>query len=179
MRESHDTPDAEPDESPEERDETAAQRLDRQWDELLQELRITQTGIQILSGFLLTLPFQARFGELELPLRILYLVAVALATVATICVVAAVAAHRRLFSTHRKDALIRLGNTLAKAGLALLALSVLAVTGVTFGFVVGLLAGVLAMIVAGAVFVALWLIVPSRLARRPPNNPYVPHDRPS
>ena len=45
------------------RNETAAERMDRNWNELLQELRVTQTGVQILSGFLLTLPFQQRFSD--------------------------------------------------------------------------------------------------------------------
>lgn len=44
------------------RSETEAERLDRNWSSLLQELRVTQTGVQLLTGFLLTLPFQARFA---------------------------------------------------------------------------------------------------------------------
>src|SRR6478736_42658 len=64
-----------------ERDETATERADRNWNELLQELRVTQTGLQILTGFLLTVPFQQRFGELEPPLRVVFLVALSLAVV--------------------------------------------------------------------------------------------------
>ena len=48
-----------------ERDETPAERADRNWTDLLQELRVTQTGIQVLAGFLLTLPFQQRFSHLD------------------------------------------------------------------------------------------------------------------
>jgi len=58
------------------------ERLDRNWSELPQELRVTQTGVQILSGFLLTLPFQARFAELSAVYRVLFLVALGLATLA-------------------------------------------------------------------------------------------------
>ena len=47
------------------RGESSNQRLDRNWQEMLQELRVMQTGIQILTGFLLTLPFQSRFEELD------------------------------------------------------------------------------------------------------------------
>ncbi|MGZ4553989.1 MAG: DUF6328 family protein, partial [Mycobacteriaceae bacterium] len=58
------------------RSETRAEKMDRNWSELLQELRVTQTGVQILSGFLLTLPFQARFTHLDRAQEALYLVAI-------------------------------------------------------------------------------------------------------
>ena len=59
------------------RDETEAQRLDRNWSSLLQELRVAQTGVQLLTGFLLTLPFQQRFTQLDGVMRTVYLVTVA------------------------------------------------------------------------------------------------------
>ena len=65
------------------RDETEAQRLDRNWSSLLQELRVTQTGVQLLTGFLLTLPFQARFTQLDDTMRTAYL-GVALAGVGVV-----------------------------------------------------------------------------------------------
>lgn len=43
------------------RNETSAERIDRNWNEMLQELKVVQTGMQILAGFLLTVPFQQRF----------------------------------------------------------------------------------------------------------------------
>ncbi|MBK5250221.1 MAG: sodium:proton antiporter, partial [Actinomycetales bacterium] len=66
-----------------ERHETPAERSDRNWDELMQELRVTQTGTQILTGFLLTLPFQQRFTDLRPDQVRVYLVLVALAVLAT------------------------------------------------------------------------------------------------
>src|SRR5665648_414537 len=65
------------------RSETPAERLDRNWNEILQELRVTQTGIQILTGFLLTVPFQQRFAELTDDQRRIYLTLVVLAAVTT------------------------------------------------------------------------------------------------
>ncbi len=59
-----------------ERDETEAQRLDRNWSSLLQELRVAQTGVQLLTGFLLILPFQPRFADLDGVIRTVYLVTV-------------------------------------------------------------------------------------------------------
>jgi len=150
----------EPDTDGTERDETSTQRADRNWDELLQELRVTQTGIQILSGFLLTLPFQQRFTALSEPLRILFLVAVALATTSTGLVVAPVAAHRLLFRRHRKIELVELSDRLAKAGLVCVGLTVVVVIAFVFGFVLGNAAAFAAGGAALLVFLVLWLIIP-------------------
>lgn len=69
------------------RDETPLERLDRNWDERLQELRVVQTGVQILAGFLLALPFQQRFTEVEQANRVVFLVALALAVSAVAFVI--------------------------------------------------------------------------------------------
>ena len=70
------------------RHETETEGLDRNWNELLQELRVTQTGVQILAGFLLTLPFQQRFSALEDEQRTAYLVSLSSAVLATALLVA-------------------------------------------------------------------------------------------
>jgi hypothetical protein len=153
-----------------ERDETATERADRNWDELLQELRVTQTGIQILSGFLLTLPFQQRFTSLEAPLRALFLVAVALATVSTGLVVAPVAAHRLVFRRHQKIALVELSHRLARAGLVGVALTVVAVITLVFGFVLGATAAYVVGGTALLIFVLLWLVLPLAVLRHARRN---------
>ncbi|HEY6743662.1 MAG TPA: DUF6328 family protein [Lapillicoccus sp.] len=157
--------DGAPDPDGDQRDETATERADRNWDELLQELRVTQTGIQILSGFLLTLPFQQRFTALDGPLRTLFLVAVALATVSTGLVVAPVAAHRMLFRKHQKIALVETSDRLAKLGLACVGVTVVLVLALVFGFVLGDSAAFVAGGVALVVFLALWLVVPMMVLR--------------
>ncbi len=158
----------EPEREPEptsERGETPAERLDRNWIELLQELRVTQTGIQILSGFLMTLPFQSRFGELEPTLVAVFLAAVATGTLTTALIIAPAAAHRLLFRRHAKDQLVASGDLLAKAGLACLATTVVLVVTLIFGFVAGLPNGLLAGGVCLVGFVLLWLVVPALLSR--------------
>jgi hypothetical protein len=70
------------------RDESTEERLDRNWDELLQELRVVQTGIQLLSGFLLTLPFTQVFDGLDDAQKWLYLGLVLLGGIAVIAAVA-------------------------------------------------------------------------------------------
>ena len=142
------------------RDETAFERADRNWDELLQELRVTQTGIQILSGFLLTLPFQQRFTQLDGPLRTLFLTAVGLATISTALVVAPVAWHRLAFRQGRKVQLVEAADRLAKISLVFIALTVIAVLALVFGFVLGDGAAVVAGVAALVVFAVLWLVLP-------------------
>jgi Family of unknown function (DUF6328) len=56
------------------RGETSLERLDRNWADLLQELRVVQTGVQLLTGFLLILPFQSRFEQLTTTQQTIYLV---------------------------------------------------------------------------------------------------------
>ena len=98
------------------RDETEAERLDRNWSSLLQELRVTQTGVQLLTGFLLTLPFQQRFTVLDGTMRTIYLVTVACSIGATVLLVAPVGMHRVLFRRHRLDAIVSASHACAIAG---------------------------------------------------------------
>ena len=142
------------------RHETATERLDRNWDELLQELRVTQTGVQLLAGFLLTLPFQQRFGEITQQQRVTYLIALGSAIVATTLLVAPVSAHRLLFRRHAKAQLVGLADLSARAGLATLAVSVTSATFLIFDVVLGRGAAVTAAVVAVVIFTANWLVVP-------------------
>jgi len=154
------------------RHETPTERLDRNWDELLQELRVTQTGVQLLAGFLLTLPFQQRFAEITQQQRIAYLVALGSAIVATTLLVAPVSAHRLLFRRHAKAQLVGLADLYARAGLGTLAISVTSATFLIFDVVVGRGAALTAAGVAVVVFTANWLVVPlvvrAQLDREPP-----------
>ena len=160
--------------APEERHETPAERLDRNWSELLQELRVTQTGIQILTGFLLILPFQARFPTVSPFLVGVFLAAVLLAALATALVLAPVAAHRLLFRRHEKDVLVNLGGAMAKAGLICLAVTVGLVATLVVGVVVSETAGIVTGICALLVFALLWVVVPLSLSRRErARHPYV------
>src|SRR3978361_1930941 len=89
-----------------ERNETPTQRLDRNWSDLLQELRVVQTGVQLLTGFLLTLPFQARFIALSAFEQNVYLATVGLAIAATGFLIAPVLIHRVLFRRHARKILV-------------------------------------------------------------------------
>ena len=107
------------------RDETEDERADRNWAELLQELRVTQMGVQILTGFLLTLPFQERFETLDTVQRNIYLCLVVLSVLATGLLVAPVSLHRMMFRKHLKARLVTSADRLARMGLVVLAVVVL------------------------------------------------------
>jgi hypothetical protein len=153
-----------------ERDETAAERSDRNWNDLLQELRVTQTGLQILSGFLLTLPFQQRFASLDGGERALFLFAVSCSSVAAGFVVAPVAAHRIFFRRHEKHALVTMSDRMAKVGLVVLAITVSSVLALIFSVVVDDAAGRLVALLAVGFFVALWVLIPLLALRREKNS---------
>jgi hypothetical protein len=148
------------------RRETDAERLDRNWDELLQELRVTQTGVQLLSGFLLTLPFQQRFVEIPQRDKIAYLVAFSLALVSTALLVAPVSAHRLLFRRGAKAALVTHANRYAQAGLFALGLTVVMVAFLIFDVVLGLTAAIAAAAAALVLFAAAWITTPLSQVRR-------------
>lgn len=120
-----------------ERNETEAQRWDRNFNELLQELRVAQTGIQILFAFLLTLVFQNRFAQVTTFQKTVYLVALVSAAGATAMIIAPVAYHRMLFQRGRKPEVVRSAHRMAIGGLAFLGVSmtasVLLVTDVAVG----------------------------------------------
>ena len=163
------TPDRRHDEvpvGPDGRRETATERLDRNWNEILQELRVTQTGIQILTGFLLTVPFSARFEDLEANHRTIYLVLVVLAATTTALLVAPVSLHRQLFRRHAKSALVTAADRLMRVGLVFLALTVSGVVLLVFDVVVDL---PFAFAAAGAILtllVAAWFVLPVIMGRR-------------
>lgn len=148
------------------RDETEAERLDRNWSELLQELRVTQTGTQILTGFLLTIPFQQRFAELDDPQRAIYLVLVAFAVLATILALAPVSLHRALFRQGAKPQIVRITNRLLKAALASVAVTLIGTAVLIFDVVVGLQAGIVAGAVTALLTALAWLAL-ARVTGRP------------
>lgn len=148
------------------RDEGPGERLDRNWNELLQELRVTQTGIQILFAFLLTLPFQARFDILDHTQRQLYVVIVALITASTLCVVTPVILHRMLFRKGAKDELVMAGDRLTIAGLFLLGAALICAVGLVVDVVIGRTAGFVAAGTGILAIVLAWGVLPRVLRKR-------------
>jgi hypothetical protein len=148
------------------RDETEAEKYDRNWVELVQELRVAQTGIQVLAGFLLTLPFTSRFVDLDDDHRVVYLVAISLAMVTIGLMTAPAALHRFLFSRGAKDVLVHTGDTIAKAAMTSMGLTLVTVVLLIFGVVAGDLAGVIAAVAMAVFFVLAWVVMPWLVRRR-------------
>lgn len=148
------------------RNESAVEKLDRNWMELLQELRVLQTGVQILAGFLLTLPFQARFETLDDYQTTLYLANVALAALTTALILLPVSVHRRLFRLHLRAALVSSADRIAKVSLAGIGLLSVGTSSLVFDVTAGRAAGLWAGAVLLAVLLILLVFVPSRLRRQ-------------
>jgi uncharacterized protein DUF6328 len=147
-----------------ERNETALERSDRQLAELLQEVRVAQTGVQVLFGFLLTVPFTARFGSLGTGERLLYFATLASAGAAAMLLIAPSSHHRILFRCGDKEHIVRMANRYAIAGLACVAL---AMVGALF-FVADVILGSAAAGAIGAVAggTALWCWYVQPISRR-------------
>ena len=146
--------------------ETDAQRYDRNWEDILQELRVTQTGNQILTGFLLALAFQQRFHELA-PIGItIYLVLVGLACTATLLALAPVSLHRWLFQHHAKKDAVVIGNRILHVDLIAVALLIIGVALFLFYFVLSLTAGIVAAVAVTIVIICLWGLLPLGVLRR-------------
>lgn len=154
------------DQGDDERGESPGERLDRNWNELLQELRVTQTGIQILFAFLLTLPFQARFDILQGQQIHLYVAIVGLITASTFCIISPVVIHRILFRRRAKDELVKAANKLTMAGLMMLGLALVCATALIVDVVIGRTAGYIAAVLCVLLVIALWVVLPRILLRR-------------
>jgi len=147
------------------RDETANEQSDRNWNEMLQETRIVQTGTQILSGFLLTIAFQPRFATLSALQHDVYLVLVLAATVTTALALAPVVLHRRLFRQHEKREVVDRGHRLLSCALVGLGVVMTGTVLLIFDVAEGLDGGTLAA--AGVLVVLLALtLLPAHQVRR-------------
>lgn len=144
------------------RHETRNEKRDRNWDDLLQELRVMQTGTQIIAGFLLTLPFQQRFTELDAFAVLLYLGLVVLAAGTTCLMLVPVAMHRELFGLRVKDRLVVSGHRVVSVVLWLIGLLVMGTTALIFYVVLDGLAAALVAVSFGLALLLGLLIYPRR-----------------
>ncbi|MGN9775315.1 DUF6328 family protein [Micromonospora sp. H33] len=144
--------------------ETEKQRWQRNFADLLQELRVAQTGVQILFAFLLTLPFSAGFERTTPFQKDVYIVALLAAAGATALIISPVAFHRALFRQGRKPELVRFAHRMASAGLAFMLVSMVSAVLLITDFV---LDRTIAFVLSGITaiwFLAFWAVLP--FARR-------------
>jgi hypothetical protein len=148
------------------RHETVAERADRNFNEILQELRVAQTGVQILFAFLLTLPFTQRFGQVTAEERVIYLGTLLATALATACLIGPVSYHRVLFRQRRKEEIVEAANRLAQIGLAFLGLAVIGSVYLIFEVVAGRTLAIIVAIGLATVVVLIWYVEPLRQRRR-------------
>jgi hypothetical protein len=146
------------------RQESAQEREDRNLAELLQELRVSSLGVQVLFGFLLSLPFTNRFERLDGTQRDLYLTCLVLSAVATTVLLGPVAYHRLVFRRGMKEGLVRFANLMAIIGLSCIGAAVLVAVALLADYVAGMpFAAVVTALLAVLLF-TIWLAIP--LTRR-------------
>ena len=147
------------------RDESPQQRLDRLWEDQLQELRVMQTGVQLLAGFLLTLPFQPTFADLDSVQRAMFLGLMGSAGLTTLAVITPVSVHRRLSGQHVKERVVATASAAlltAVVGVAVLVVGMLTfIVDVVVGRPPALVVGAVAALLA----VGLLLVLPRSLSR--------------
>jgi hypothetical protein len=158
---------AQVDDGDHERDDSDAAQADRQYTELLQELRVAQTGVQFLFAFLLSLAFTQRFGQITYFQKWLYIGTLLVASVAAALLIGPVSAHRILFRRGLKPRLVAESDQMVRAGLAVLVIAIngailLVLDVVLGGWVPFLLAGV-----TTACFLLIWYVVPKTARERP------------
>lgn len=146
------------------RDESEAERDDRNLAELLQELRVAGLGVQVLFGFLLALPFSHGFPYLSHGQRQLYIATLILAAMATALLLGPVAYHRLVFRQRQKERLVRTANIMAILGLAAVGLAISVAVLLVTGYVDHGVPSVLITVFIVCMFVGLWFALP--LARR-------------
>ena len=142
--------------------ESEHERLTRNMNELLQELRVSQTGVQILFAFLLALPFAQRFNRVTTFQRDVYFVTLLLSGASAAFFIAPVSAHRLLFRRQGKAHLISSSNWMAIAGLGCLAVAITGVILLISDFLFGAVMAVVATSIAFLLFLVLWYALPLR-----------------
>ena len=146
------------------RGESELERADRNWNELLGELRVTQTGVAILFSLLLTVPFSARFEDMDSFGRGVYLGALLLSAASVVVLIAPVAYHRLLFTRRQKPQIVLVANRFALVGLGLLCLTLTSVLLLVADLLLARGAALALGAVFGVVTAVLWF-VPALLQR--------------
>ena len=142
------------------RHETEKQRWDRNFADLLQELRVAQTGIQILFAFLLTLPFSSGFPNVTQFQKDTYIVALLSAAGATAMIIAPVAFHRALFRQGRKPELVRYAHRMATGGLAFLLVSMVSAVLLITDYLLDMRIAIVLTAITAAYFLTFWAAIP-------------------
>jgi Family of unknown function (DUF6328) len=144
------------------RDETELERVDRNLQEFLGELRVALPGVQVLFAFLLVVPFNSRFEELSSFETTVYFVTLLCAAGASVCLISPVVHHRIEFRRQQKERILMLSNRLAIVGMGFLALAMTGAILLVTSLLYGTLTTVIAAAVVAAAFALVWFGIPLR-----------------
>ena len=142
-------------------EETTRERIDRNWNELLQELRVAQTGVQILTAFLLTLPFQPVFEDLPDSRSYVYVGVLLSAMLSMLMLLTPVALHRALFHRGVRPWLVETANVFSRVGLALLVAANVGAVWLVLDVVLGITAASIAAALLAGLTTVGWLVLPA------------------
>jgi Family of unknown function (DUF6328) len=144
------------------REETEKERLDRNLEQLLGELRVALPGVQVLFAFLLVVPFNQRFADITSFQQTIYFVTLLCATAACACLIAPTAHHRIEFRGQDKERIVVGGNRLAIVGLVLLAIAMTGAITLVTDFLYSSTTTTVAAVLVALLFAVLWYVVPIR-----------------
>lgn len=134
-------------------------RLDRELNELLQELRVIQGGILLLIGFLLVIAFSARFNQVDTFQKLIYFLTLMITGGSALVVVAPVVHHRLAFRKHDKESVVVRGNLCVLVAVIMVAFSILGIALLVSDFLYGawmaLAVGIVYVVAVGVLWVAL------------------------
>jgi hypothetical protein len=140
--------------------ESETDRWNRNFADLLQELRVAQTGVQILFAFLLTLPFSNGFPKVTPFQKDTYVVALISAAFATAMIISPVAFHRALFRQGRKPELVRYAHRMASGGLAFMLVSMVSSVLLITDYLLNIWVAMILTAISAAWFLTFWVILP-------------------
>lgn len=152
-----------------EAEESDQRRLARNVNELLQELRVAQAGVQILFGFLLSIAFTEKYASTSTYIRVTHLVTVLCAAVAVAFLTAPAAWHRVLFRKGRREDVVESGNSFALIGLAFLALAMTGTVLLLAEVILGKWPSIVVGVVAFVLFTGIWFVLPYVSSQRAQN----------
>jgi hypothetical protein len=147
--------------------ETEKQKTDRQLIELLNELRVALPGAQVLLAFLLTAPFQARFGHTNELERSILFAGVLLTTAGAVLLMAPSVYHRMRWDEGGKEDVVRVGHVLLLAGTGALALGMLCAVFVVADFLLGPAGAAVSVVALSALIAVTWYLLPLERSRDP------------
>jgi Family of unknown function (DUF6328) len=141
-------------------EETEKERLDRNLEQLLQELRVALPGVQVLFAFLLTVPFAQSFGTLSSFERDAYFFVLMATMLATALLISPTAIHRLLFRAGMKREIVMRSNTLSLIGLSVLAVAMSSAVALIAHIIFGQAQAIVSGVAAALLFVGLWYLLP-------------------